>query len=304
MAFGTRLRLAALAAALTLPAALTACTTDDGPAPAGRGDCPTDPVAVVVSLDQWGDIVARLGGSCATVTTLLAGSAADPHDFEPPPADAVRMSGAQLVVLNGGNYDEWAAKLAATSAPGAPVISAVAQDGNPHVWYDPTAVTRVADAVTARLAELAPGAADYFAERHGVFAQQLNPYTAAIAKIKAGAPGRSYAATEPVFDPMAEQLGLVDRTPAGYRAAAARDSDPAPADLSAFLRLLSDRGVDLLIFNTQTQGALPAQLRDAARAAGVPVVEVTETIPPGTGSFLDWQLGQLRAVGEVLGVAV
>ena len=75
------------------------------------------------------------------------------------------------MVVNGAHYDEWAGKLAAGSAPGAPLLNAAdiggrpaKDDGaNPHVWYDPATVTAVADAVTAELGKLAPDAADYFA---------------------------------------------------------------------------------------------------------------------------------------------
>ncbi|MGK2852717.1 MAG: metal ABC transporter solute-binding protein, Zn/Mn family, partial [Microbacteriaceae bacterium] len=115
----------ALAAGLLLavPFALSACGTSDQSAPASTaaqaGDCPTTPVDVVVSVDQWGQIVSALGGACANVTTVLAGSSADPHDFEPSPSDAAAFEGAQLVVINGGHYDEWAAKLAESTAPDA-----------------------------------------------------------------------------------------------------------------------------------------------------------------------------------------
>lgn len=312
-------------ALLAVPLALAGCAGQDRPeaTTADPGTCPTEPVSVVVSVDQWGDIVSQLGGACATVDTVVASSSVDPHDFEPSPADAVKFAGAQLVVLNGGHYDEWAAKLAAGSAPEAPVVSAIqpsddhhdhdhaegeghdhdhAAEGNAHVWYSPTTVVTVADAVTAELSEIAPDAADYFAERRQDFTEALTPYDDAIAAIKQAAGGRSYAATESVFDPMAAELGLADRTPAGYAASSANETDPSPADLNAFLNLLADRGVDVLIYNSQTEGSAPLQLRAAAEQAGVPVVEVTETVAPEAESFQGWQVAQLKALAGTLGV--
>ncbi|MCK0176862.1 metal ABC transporter solute-binding protein, Zn/Mn family [Mycolicibacterium sp. F2034L] len=308
-----------------------ACSSggDSAPAPSATraaGDCPAAPVDVVVSVDQWGDIVSALGGSCAEVTTVLAGSAVDPHDFEPAPKDAAVFEGAGLVVVNGGHYDEWATKLAEGSAADAPLIDAVAvaggsdhagdhadshsddhadghaHEGNPHVWYSPAAVTAVADAVTAELRILAPAAAGYFDEQRAAFARSLQPYDRLIASIKADAPNKTYAATESVFDDMAAAVGLTDRTPAGFRTAAANESDPSPADLDAFLRLLGDKGVDVLIYNVQTEGSVPQQIRAAAEQAGVPVVEVTETVAPGATSFEGWQVDQLTALAEALGV--
>ncbi|OBI82230.1 metal ABC transporter solute-binding protein, Zn/Mn family [Mycobacterium sp. E740] len=278
------------------------------PESGGAPPCPVAPVDVVVSVDQWSDIVSELGGACARVTTVLASSAVDPHDFEPAPSDAAKFEGAQLIVLNGGHYDEWASKLAASTAPEAPVVDALAVAGatnhaNPHAWYDPAAVTAVADAVSGRLRELSPGAAGYYAERRTAFAGALRPYDELIDSIKAHASGKTYAATEPVFDDMAAALGLGNRTPRGYQVASANGTEPSPADLDAFLQLLSDRAVDVLVYNVQTEGAVPQQLRSAAEQAGVPVVDITETVPPDTDSFESWQVGQLTALREALGVA-
>ena len=119
--------------------------------------------------------------------------------------------------------------------------------------------------------------------------------------MKAVATGKTYAATESVFDDMAAAVGLVDLTPEGYRAAAANESDPAPADVNAFEELLRGGTVDVLIVNTQTEGSLPAQLRSVAENAGVPIVEVTETVPPGESSFVTWQVDQLKALRAALG---
>ena len=331
------MRVLAASFALALPLALSSCGSDEdsstsaGTPPPSEGGCPTTPVDVVVSVDQWGDIVSQVGGACADVTTVLASSSVDPHDYEPTPADAALFDGAQLVVINGGHYDEWAAKLAASSAPDAPVINAVelsghegesghsdegeeghshegeaghdhAGEGNPHVWYNPAVVNEVAEAVTAQLKDLAPDAADYLDERHSEFNNVMKPYNDAIATIRSGAQGRTYASTESVFDDMASALGMQNRTPEGYQAASANEAEPSPADLDAFLRLLGDRRVDVLIYNTQTEGSVPEQIRAAAEQAGVPVVEVTETVPPNTESFQTWQVGQLDALAEALGV--
>ena len=75
-------------------------------------------------------------------------------------------------------------------------------------------------------------------------------------------------------------------------------------DLDAFRALLSGRHVDVLIYNTQTEGSIPQQIRSIADQAGLPVVNVTETVPPGQTSFEAWQDGQLVALGKALGVAV
>jgi zinc/manganese transport system substrate-binding protein len=304
------LRATAAAMLLAAPLALAGCSGSGNETAqstsAAAGSCPVAPLDVVVSVDQWGDIVSDLGGACAKVTTVLASSSVDPHDYEPSPSDAAKFAGAQLVVINGGHYDEWAAKLAVSSASAAPVVNALDLDRaqgdgtNPHAWYRPATVTAVADAVTAKLSDLAPQAKDYFAGRRSAFTDEMKPYTQLIDTIKAKAAGKTYAATETVFDDMAGALGLSDRTPTGYQAATSNEADPSPADLDAFLRMLGSKGVDVLIYNTQTEGSVPEQIRTAAEKAGVPVVEVTETVAPGAKSFEAWQVDQLTALAKAL----
>lgn len=312
---------ATAAAAIALLLGVAGCSasqTNSGapsrPAATATGDaaaatCPTAPVPVVVSVDQWGDIVSELGGACASVKTVLASSSVDPHEYEPSPADAASFTGAKLVVLNGAGYDVWASKLATSSAAGARVVSAAAvtktADGtNPHLWYLPSAVTAVADAVVGELGKLDPQAGDYFSRRRAEFTAAMAPCTALMGKIKATAAGKAYGATETVFDYQAQALGLVNKTPEGYQRASANESDPSPGDIDAFRGVLAGRHVDLLIYNTQTQGSIPEQIRSAAEEARVPVVNVTETVPPGQTSFEGWQYAQLVDLAKALGVGV
>ena len=246
--------------------------------------CPAAPVDVAVSVDQWGDLVSQLGGACAVVKTVLVSSSVDPHDYEPSPRDAPTFSGARLIVINGAGYDPWALKLAAISAPVAPAVSAAevtktADGANPHLWYCPSAVTAVADAVTAELSKIDPQTRAYFADRRMAFTAALQSYTRLIDTIKAHGAGKTYAATEGSSTYMADALGLVNKTPQGYQQAAASESDPSPADLQAFLDALAGHRIDVLIYNPQTEGSIPDQIRAAAERANVPVVTVTETVP-------------------------
>ena len=292
---------------------LTACSSGDDPGDGVRvaeGDaaaCPGEVVDVVVSVGQWSDVVEQLGGDCTTVTTVVASSAIDPHDFEPSVADIAAFSDAQLVVVNGAGYDAWAAHAAENVDPAPGLVSAAEAAGpaeqaeaDPHLWYEPDVVEAFSAAITEHLAEASPEAADYFAERSAAWAEAFDEYRAEIDEVRAVAEGRTYAATESVFDRMAAAVGLTDATPEGYRRAASNESDPAPGDLTEFEQALGDGSIDVLVYNTQTSGSIPEQLRAAAEDAGVPVVEVTESPSDEDGSFLEWQLDQLGALSDAL----
>jgi zinc/manganese transport system substrate-binding protein len=157
-----------------------------------------------------------------------------------------------------------------------------------------------ADAVSQALADLSPDAVDYFDHQALTWQEELQPYLAAIAELRSTAAGATVAATETVFDRMSAAAGLVDATPEGYRRAASNDSEPSPGDLSAFQAALAEGRVDVLIYNTQTSGSVPEQLRAAAEDADVPVVEVTESPADADSSFVAWQLDQLSELSDAL----
>lgn len=300
---------AALAALATL--ALSACSAGTATSAVSQGNpaaCPGRVVDVVVSVGQWADLVRQLGGACATVTAIVSSAAIDPHDFEPGTSALAAISDADLVVVNGAGYDHWAADAVATLDPAPVVVSAAAVAGvagsgaNPHLWYSPEIVHEMSAAVGRALGRLAtPKAAHYLAQRSAAWTAALEPYDDAVRTLARLAPAHSFAATEPVFDLMAQAIGLTDATPEGYRRAVSNDSDPAPGDLAAFEAALAGGGVDVLIYNTQTSGTVPERLRAAAERGGVPVVDVSESPPHPNGSFVAWQVAQLRELSDALG---
>jgi zinc/manganese transport system substrate-binding protein len=268
--------------------------------------CPGEVVDVVVSVGQWADVVRQVAGDCANVTTIVASGSVDPHDFEAGTADLAAFSDADLVVVNGADYDHWAEDAVATLEP-EPAVLRVADlvdespgDADPHLWYEPEAVHAMGPAVVDALTELSPDSADYVQERAAMWQADLRPYTDAVVALSSTVSGRTYAATETVFDRTAAAVGLVDVTPEGYRRAVSNESEPAPGDLAAFEAALAGGSVDVLIYNTQTSGSVPEQLRAAAEEAGVPVVEVTESPSGDDGSFVAWQLAQLSALSDAL----
>jgi zinc/manganese transport system substrate-binding protein len=270
-----------------------------------RGRCPVEPVRVVVTVGQWSDVVAGVGGDCVDVATVISGTSADPHDYEPTPRDVALFDRARLVVRNGLGYDTWADRALAGVDRSPAVVDAgtvvgLPDGANPHLWYSPRGVGKVADAVGSRLRRLLPGAIAYLRARRATWHRRLGPYADAIDALRGLSRGRTYGATEPVFDDMARALGLTDATPPGYRRAALNDSDPAPADVTAFERSLRAGDMSVLVVNAQTESPTADELRRIARQTHVPVVEVTETMPSGSGGFVEWQIGQLRALAGAL----
>jgi zinc/manganese transport system substrate-binding protein len=263
-----------------------------------------DKIAVVAAENFYGDIARQIGGNRTAVVSIMNNPDQDPHLFETTPATVRQIAGAQLVILNGGNYDPWMEKLlAAAPRPTRTVLNVAQLTGrkagdNPHVWYDPATMPAVASAIADALSKAdAPHAADY-ATRLKATLSSLATVTQRVAQLKAKHAGAAVTATEPVFGPMADALGLVMRNQR-FQLAMMNDTEPSARDIAAFERDLKDRKVKVLIYNNQVSEKLTERLRELANKSKVPVVGVSETMPPNT-SFQDWLLGELDALDKAL----
>ena len=270
------------------------------------GSCPATPLKVVVTTNVWASVVDQLSGACAEVVTVVSSAAGDPHDFEPTAATAATFAAADVAVMNGLGYDSWALRIVASLGSAAPTVVNLGEavglrvGDNPHIWYSPTYVQQAAAALTSTLRGLSPAAAGSFDVQARQFAQALLPYLGKVAELKRRYLGADIGATESLFDYLARACGLNITTPPGFLAAQSSGAEPTPRDVQVFRRQLSDGTDQALIYNVQTDGALPQQLRAIAASHDVPVVNITETLVPAGTSFQDWQLAQLDELSNAL----
>lgn len=258
---------------------------------------------VAAAESMWGSIAAQLGGDRVRVTSIISSPAADPHDYEPTSADARTLAGAQLVILNGAGYDPWASQLdAANPVKGRIVLDVgrlvdVQAGGNPHLWYSPADVHRVAAAIAAGYATLDPADAAYFRERKRWFeTTALARYTSTIATIRRRFGGRPVGASESIFAPLARALGLRLVTPASFLDAVSEGTEPTASDVTTIDRQIARKQIAAWVVNTQNSTPDVTRLTAAARRRGIPVVSVTETLAPATATFQQWQVRQLNAL--------
>jgi zinc/manganese transport system substrate-binding protein len=255
-------------------------------------------IEVVAAESFWGSIAQQVAGTRAQVTSIVANPATDPHDYEPAPADARLIATARYVIVNGAGYDSWASQLIdANPVEGRRVLDVAGLLGkkngdNPHFWYSPDYVTRVARRIASDLGAVASG--DAFVD------DSLGAYRSAIGAIRQEHSGTKIGATESLFAYLAPALGLDLITPRGYMDAIAEGSNPTVADKAAAEAQAANRQITVLVFNSQNATPDVDALVAKARAAGVPVVPMTET-PPVNTSFQDWQTAQLQALLAALG---
>ncbi|WP_328347073.1 zinc ABC transporter substrate-binding protein [Streptomyces violaceus] len=266
-------------------------------------------VAVVASTDVYGDIVRRVGGDRVDVASVVSDPDQDPHSYEADPQNQLALSKAEIVVENGGGYDDFVDRmLKGGHNDSAQVINAVKVSGktapkggelNEHVWYDFPTVAKVVDRIAAALTKADPSDAAAFGKNAAAFKAKLAPLEAKEARIKKEHGGAGVAITEPVPLYMTEASGLINRTPAEFSEAIEEGDDVSPRILQENLALFSGRKVQALVYNEQTSGPQTEKTEAAAKAAGIPVVPVTETLPKGK-DYLGWMTANVDALAGAL----
>ena len=211
--------------AIVLAASVAACSGQSEDTPSASSTADKDSVITVIAAsNQWGSLAKELGGSYVDVTSILNNTSTDAHDYEPTSNDISKFQHAQVAIVNGAGYDEWAVKAAEQSK--AIVIDAADEGGkktgdNPHVWFSSDVRAKTADAITAAYEKIMPEHKAQFQalnEKWQAAEDKLEEQLATVAQADDAMP---YAATESVAEYLADDMGLMDVTPKGFLQAAA-----------------------------------------------------------------------------------
>lgn len=297
-------RSGALIAAATCAAALFALAGCGG---AGSTAAESGKLNVVAAEDFWGSIAEQVGGDRVEVTDIITNPAADPHDYEPTAEDGRALAGAQVSIVNGIGYDEWASKLLDANADGSRVevsvgdVLGLKSGDNPHQWYSPESVEQVTAAIVKAYEEADPGHDPYYEAQAKKFdTQGLAEYHRLIANLKGRYEGVKVGASESIFEPLAPALGLDLITPPGFMDGIAEGTEPSPSEKASADHQIADRAIFLWVYNSQNATPDVKRLNEAAEAAGIPIATVTETLTPEGASFQEWMVAELKRIERAL----
>ena len=273
---------------------------------AGTGNTsPGGGIAVVASTDVWGSVVRAIGGDAVDVTSIIDDPTKDPHDYEVKPLDAAKIAGAALVVGNGDGYDDFFAKAVSASGGGKRSIVAAAYGpsgarANEHLFYDLPTVKRVAAQVAKELDAIRPAKESTFDGNAKQFEAEIDKLSARVATIGADHPGKQVMVTEPVASYLLKAAGVGDATPEAFERAVEAGSDIPAAALSEADGLVTGKRVAALVNNAQAETAVTKELKAKAEAAGLPIVDVTETLVPRGTDYVSWIRKEVDALSNAL----
>jgi zinc/manganese transport system substrate-binding protein len=272
-----RSRPKSLIALMTLGVALlaSACSSSSAADPSGSGA-----IVAVGAENEYANVISQVGGKYVQVSAIMSNPNTDPHTFEASASVARLVSGAQLVVQNGVGYDTFMNTLE-NAVPSSSRKVVVVQNllglptatPNPHLWYKPSTMPAVANAIAADLAAIQPDHASYF---------------------KAKYPGTPVATTEPVADYMLQAAGVANLTPFAFQADIMNGTDPSAQDVAVERSLFTQHKVKAFLYNQQVTDTLTESFVTLAHANGIPVVGVYETMPVPGYDYQSWMLTEVQ----------
>lgn len=231
------------------------------------------PLRVVASFSILADMAREVGGDAVEVAALV-GPDADAHVFEPRPADARRLAGADLVVVNGLGFEGWLDRLVVASGYRGPVQ--VASDGiaprtlghgpDPHAWQDLTLAQRYVAHLRDAMARARPARAVLFEARAADYLARLQRLDGEVrARFDAIAPARRRVITShDAFGYFGAAYGIEFLAPQGANTA----SEPSAAAVARLIDQIRGEKVRAVFIENITD---PRLVERIARESGVHV---------------------------------
>jgi zinc/manganese transport system substrate-binding protein len=263
---------------------LTGCSTPPEPWTAGTG-----PIKIVASTNVWGSVANLVAGDTASVSALIYNNTQDPHSFEASARDQLAINDADIVIMNGGGYDDFVEKLVAADPTPAILVNAYLASGeddgrNEHIWYDVDQVADVAAVIGGALETIDPSKSEQISASVEEFKAQLSSRKEKLDIIKNTDSCGKVFATEPLIDYILEDAGCKNVTPAEYSEAIEEERDVPPAVMEECLSIIRD-GIEFMAVNVSVSSSQIEELRNAED--GIATFGFSELLQmdPDTGEY-------------------
>lgn len=284
------------------------------PSPTLTRDGDTGKISVVTSTRVWAEITELLAGEWVEVVSIVP-NGQDPHSYQASARDQLLISEADLVIANGGGYDDFMDQLVTAADADQVFLKLVegqhlhageathtedethSHSENEHIWYDFELTLVAAELIVEAIAELRPEAFESVTAGFDFFTSEMANLEIRLEALRERALGRGFIASESVANLLLEDAGFENLTPPGLASAVEEDREVSLADLAQAESLLSNRVAELLVVNiSSTPDSVTERLIAAAEAGNRQIIRVSETglLDLGDGSpieelnYLDW----------------
>jgi zinc/manganese transport system substrate-binding protein len=170
---------------------------------------------------------------------------------------------------------------------------------NEHVWYDLHGVRHIVEEIAHELGELDAANASTYEANAEALSTEIEALETRADELHVTLEGQGAAVTEPVPAYLLAAVGLDNLTPDAFMEAIEEGADVPPTALQATLELFTSNAVVVLAYNSQTASPETERVREASEAAGIPVLDFTETLPDGQ-TYVSWMEANLDSIANAL----
>ncbi|MDE1167338.1 MAG: metal ABC transporter substrate-binding protein [Pseudomonas sp.] len=249
------------------------------------------PLEAVASFTVIADMVHSVGGDRVHVTSLI-GPNGDPHVYEPTPADAQALKGADLAFVSGLHLEGWLDRLITASGyKGQPVVLSdgiktrtMEEDGaqivDPHAWNSAANGVIYVRNIIAALKKADPAGASVYQANGDQYIAQLQALDSyARAQVQAiPAAQRKVLTSHDAFGYFGDAYGVTFLSPLGF----STEAEPSAADVSKLIRQIKAEHVSAYFFENSGDPRLVKQI--AAASGAQPGGELyVEALSPANG---------------------
>jgi manganese/iron transport system substrate-binding protein len=307
---------AAIVVLLVTGFGLTACDSGEVATTAG-GETAASPPAVVATSTLIADWVAQVGGDQIEITGILQ-PGADPHVYEPVPADSIAFEQADLILYNGYNLEPNLIRLLNAAGVNArrvavgevvPPLDLDYAGGvvpDPHVWGDASNVVPMVEVIRDQLSELVPDQEAQFTENAAAYIEELTQLHSWIEAQTATVPPerRQLVTTHDAFQYYANAYGL---TVAGTLIGLSTEEQPSAQTVQQLVDSIRTLGVPTIFAETTINPRLITTVAEEAGVALAPAPLYSDSLgAPGSDgeNYRQMMVANTRTIVENLGGAV
>lgn len=267
----------------------------------------TDKIKITTTTDFYGEVAQAVVGNKGEVTSVINKPNVDPHDYDPTPKIAKEVANSQIVIANGVGYDSWMNSLVKNNdnkgsylKVGENIMDKKSGD-NPHLWYDPDTMPKLANRLAKELGEKQPKNKKYFQKNAKKYIKSLQPINAKIAdlkKVAAKSENKNVYVSEPVFDYAIKSMGFKvgDKK---FENSVEKGTDPSPQTISDMQKNIKEHKIAFFVYNSQVSDKAVNNFVSLAKKNDVPVLKVTETLPADK-NYKQWVSSQYDSLLKIL----
>ncbi|GBG95246.1 metal ABC transporter substrate-binding protein [Ligilactobacillus salitolerans] len=296
-----RLKKVGTAAVVMLLAVLvTACGQKENSQSNGK-------INITATTNIYGEVARAVAGNKGNVKSIINDPDTDPHDYDPAPTDAQEVAKSQVVIANGLGYDAWVGNLVKNGNDdlqyvrvGETVLKQKKGD-NPHIWYDPQTMPKLARNLAQRFGKLQPKNKAYFNRNAEKYIKSLAPVQQKMDQVKKTAQKQGKQevyVSEPVFDYAIQAMNFTVGNKK-FENDTEKGTDPAPSTIKAMQDGLKKKKIAFFVDNKQASSKTVSNFVELAQKNNIPILKVTETMP-AKQNYRQWMVGQYDQLLKIM----